>query len=200
MDNIGNSSNQGAWANGDIAVSFSAIVPFIDPQVGKVDMVIGGNLSVVMQDAGKPFPGTNVVSKRAEEAIVSAITNMKDVSYTQIASHASDIVNAMATALRSDGFVLTSVSFDSSVPQASAAPAPEVKTEAAPAPVAAAPVAPVVTPETPAAPAPEVPAEAAPAAPAPAAQVEYMKFCTNCGTPSSGTKFCIQCGNSLIRK
>ena len=62
-------------------------------------------------------------------------------------------------------------------------PAAQPSFAAAPAP------APVATP---------VPAPApAPAAPA---QPQLMKFCIRCGTLASGTKFCTNCGSSLIRK
>ncbi|MBR4009687.1 MAG: zinc ribbon domain-containing protein [Clostridiales bacterium] len=66
-------------------------------------------------------------------------------------------------------------------PQASAAPVSVPAQTPAPAPVAA-----------------SVPAPApAPAAPA---QPQLMKFCIRCGTLASGTKFCTNCGSSLIRK
>ena len=80
----------------------------------------------------------------------------------------------------------------SSAAPAAAAPAaaPAVSAPAAPAP-AAATSAPAMAPAT-------APA-AAPASAAPAAAPVLCKFCPACGHPASGTKFCTNCGKSLVR-
>ena len=95
------------------------------------------------------------------------------------------------------------------IPQPVAQPAFAAAPVAAPvqSPAAApqAPVAPVVAPVAAPAQAP-APAPAPVAAPVPApapaapAQPQLMKFCIRCGTLASGTKFCTNCGSSLIRK
>ena len=83
-----------------------------------------------------------------------------------------------------------------SVPAPVAAPAyAAVSAPVVPAAPVAAPAAPSFVPASPAA----APAPVATAAPAPA-QPQLMRYCIRCGTLASGSKFCTNCGSSLIRK
>lgn len=76
------------------------------------------------------------------------------------------------------------------------AAAPAATPAATPAPAAATPAPAAATP----APAAATPAPAA-ATPAPASnEPVLMKFCSRCGTPSTGSKFCTTCGASMIRR
>ena len=75
-----------------------------------------------------------------------------------------------------------------------AAPAAPVAAPAAPSFVPASPVAAPAAPVTAAAPAPVATASPAPAQP------QLMRYCIRCGTLASGSKFCTNCGSSLIRK
>lgn len=95
--------------------------------------------------------------------------------------------------------------FSQPAAQPSFAAAPVAAPVSAPAQVPAAapqaPAAPVSVPAQTPAPAPVAASVPAPApAPAAPAQPQLMKFCIRCGTLASGTKFCTNCGSSLIRK
>ena len=91
--------------------------------------------------------------------------------------------------------------FSQPAAQPSFAAAPVSAPAQVPAAAPQAPAAPVSGPAQTPAPAPVAAPVPAPApAPAAPAQPQLMKFCIRCGTLASGTKFCTNCGSSLIRK
>ena len=91
--------------------------------------------------------------------------------------------------------------FSQPAAQPSFAAAPVSAPAQVPAAAPQAPAAPVSVPAQTPAPAPVAAPVPAPApAPAAPAQPQLMKFCIRCGTLASGTKFCTNCGSSLIRK
>ena len=146
------------------------------------------------------------------------------IGYKDITARYGELVNNIVSALKKRGFTVVGASIDPVTPDdssmkriqkqdevekmtsdpAAMAAQMRVAQEEAMRTQAAQPFSqPAAQPSFAAAPAPAPVATPVPApAPAPAAPVQpqLMKFCIRCGTLASGTKFCTNCGSSLIRK
>ena len=172
---------------------------------------------------------TNLAKMYVTLGLQQAVIGVLKESYTVLSSRPGMFVQAIDAKLNETGMTLGAISFDSIAPtedsqkhidsmekakslannpsamnaalqEANAQAQAQVQAQAAmagsSAPAAAAADAPTA-PVAPAAPAPAVPT--APVAPEVPAAPVLCKFCPACGHPASGTKFCTNCGKSLVR-
>ncbi len=201
-------------------VSFSNTIPFNDPKYRSIFIKFSGDLLVESDDPNYLVPGSattvKYVADMANYSIGRTLINMGPVSYKELSTKFGEFVNVIASDLKSRQITLVGASFDPvepdeaskirikrqeeterlvSDPAAMAAKMQEAQAQAAAqaaqvtaqaAPVQAAPVA---------AQAAQVTAQAAASS-----EPQLMKYCARCGTLASGSKFCTNCGSSLIRK
>ena len=206
------------------SVTFFSTIPYNDPKYRSIFIKIGGSLLVESDNPNYLVPGSEqtvkYVADMANYSVAKVLFDMKPtVMYRELSSNLGLFVNQIAGDLKSRQITLVGASFepiapdDASMarikrqdeteslmndPSAMAAKMAEAQAAAektmAAAPAAAAPVA------APAAAPAATPAPAA-ATPAPASnEPVLMKFCSRCGTPSTGSKFCTTCGASMIRR
>ena len=195
-------------------VSFSNTIPFNDPKYRSIFIKFSGDLLVESDDPNYLVPGSattvKYVADMANYSIGRTLINMGPVSYKELSTKFGEFVNVIASDLKSRQITLVGASFDPvepdeaskirikrqeeterlvSDPAAMAAKMQEAQAQAAAqaAPVQAAPVAAQTSP---------VASQAAAASSEP----QLMKYCARCGTLASGSKFCTNCGSSLIRK
>ena len=207
-------------------VVFSETIPYFDPEFGSVEMKFEGKAMAVPKDPSSfPFDNeraTGLAKMYVTLGLQQAVIGVLNENYTVLSSRPGMLVQAIDAKLNETGMTLGAISFDSIAPtedsqkhidsmekakslannpsamnaalqeanaqaqaQAQAALAGSSAPAAADAPVA------------PAAPAPAVPT--APVAPEVPAAPVLCKFCPACGHPASGTKFCTNCGKSLVR-
>ena len=206
-------------------VVFSETIPYFDPEFGSVEMKFEGKAMAVPKDPSSfPFSGeqaTDMAKRNITLGLQQAMISVHNESYKVLSSRPGMFVQAIDAKLNEASMTLGAISFDSIAPtedsqkhidsmekakslasdpaamnaamkeamaqaQAQAAAAPAAAT-AAP---AAATSAPAMAPAT---------APATPDSAAPAAAPVLCKFCPACGHPASGTKFCTNCGKSLVR-
>jgi len=202
-------------------VSFSNTIPFNDPKYRSIFIKFSGDLLVESDDPNYLVPGSattvKYVADMANYSIGRTLINMGPVSYKELSTKFGEFVNVIASDLKSRQITLVGASFDPvepdeaskirikrqeeterlvSDPAAMAAKMQEAQAQAAAqaaqvtaqaAPVQASPVAAQTSP---------VASQAAAASSEP----QLMKYCARCGTLASGSKFCTNCGSSLIRK
>ena len=209
-------------------VSFSNTIPFNDPKYRSIFIKFSGDLLVESDDPNYLVPGSattvKYVADMANYSIGRTLINMGPVSYKELSTKFGEFVNVIASDLKSRQITLVGASFDPVEPDEAskirikrqeeterlvndpaamaakmqeaqaqaAAQAAQVTAQAAQvtaqaAPVQASPVAAQTSP---------VASQAAAASSEP----QLMKYCARCGTLASGSKFCTNCGSSLIRK
>lgn len=202
-------------------VSFSNTIPFNDPKYRSIFIKFSGDLLVESDDPNYLVPGSattvKYVADMANYSIGRTLINMGPVSYKELSTKFGEFVNVIASDLKSRQITLVGASFDPvepdeaskirikrqeeterlvNDPAAMAAKMQEAQAQAAAqtaqvtaqaAPVQASPVA------------AQAAAPASQAAPA-SSEPQLMKYCARCGTLASGSKFCTNCGSSLIRK
>lgn len=206
-------------------VVFSETIPYFDPEFGSVEMKFEGKAMAVPKDPSS-FPydserATDLAKMNVTMGLQQAVIDANRENYKVFSSRPGMIVQAIDKKLNDASMTLGAISFDSIAPtedsqkhidsmekakslasdpaamnaamqeamakaQAQAAAAPASAAQAAAAP-AAATSAPAMAPA------------AAPASATPAAAPVLCKFCPACGHPASGTKFCTNCGKSLVR-
>ncbi len=194
-------------------VSFSNTIPFNDPKYRSIFIKISGDLMVESDDPNYLVPGSETtvkyVADMANYSIGRTLINMGPVSYKELSTKFGEFVNVIASDLKSRQITLVGASFDPvepdeaskirikrqeeterlvNDPAAMAAKMQEAQAQAA-ASVAAAQTAPVQA----------SPVAAQAAAPA-SSEPQLMKYCARCGTLASGSKFCTNCGSSLIKR
>ena len=194
-------------------VSFSNTIPFNDPKYRSIFIKFSGDLLVESDDPSYLVPGSETtvkyVADMANYSIGRTLINMGPVSYKELSTKFGEFVNVIASDLKSRQITLVGASFDPvepdeaskirikrqeeterlvSDPAAMAAKMQEAQAQAA-------------------AQAAQVTAQAAPVQASPVAaqaaassEPQLMKYCARCGTLASGSKFCTNCGSSLIRK
>ena len=194
-------------------VSFSNTIPFNDPKYRSIFIKFSGDLLVASDDPNHLVPGSattvKYVADMANYSIGRTLINMGPVSYKELSTKFGEFVNVIASDLKSRQITLVGASFDPvepdeaskirikrqeeterlvSDPAAMAAKMQEAQAQAA-------------------AQAAQVTAQAAPVQASPVAaqaaassEPQLMKYCARCGTLASGSKFCTNCGSSLIRK
>ncbi|HBZ78028.1 MAG TPA: hypothetical protein DEO39_04915 [Clostridiales bacterium] len=194
-------------------VSFSNTIPFNDPKYRSIFIKFSGDLLVESDDPNYLVPGSattvKYVADMANYSIGRTLINMGPVSYKELSTKFGEFVNVIASDLKSRQITLVGASFDPvepdeaskirikrqeeterlvSDPAAMAAKMQEAQAQAA-------------------AQAAQVTAQAAPVQASPVAaqaaassEPQLMKYCARCGTLASGSKFCTNCGSSLIRK
>ena len=185
-------------------VSFSNTIPFNDPKYRSIFIKISGDLMVESDDPNYLVPGSETtvkyVADMANYSIGRTLINMGPVSYKELSTKFGEFVNVIASDLKSRQITLVGASFDPvepdeaskirikrqeeterlvNDPAAMAAKMQEAQAQATAAAQAAAPVS-----------------QAAPASSEP----QLMKYCARCGTLASGSKFCTNCGSSLIKR
>lgn len=199
-------------------VSFSNTIPFNDPKYRSIFIKFSGDLLVESDDPNYLVPGSattvKYVADMANYSIGRTLINMGPVSYKELSTKFGEFVNVIASDLKSRQITLVGASFDPvepdeaskirikrqeeterlvSNPAAMAAKMQEAQAQAAAqaaqvtaqaAPVQASPVA----------------AQTSPVAAQASSEPQLMKYCARCGTLASGSKFCTNCGSSLIRK
>lgn len=199
-------------------VSFSNTIPFNDPKYRSIFIKFSGDLLVESDDPNYLVPGSattvKYVADMANYSIGRTLINMGPVSYKELSTKFGEFVNVIASDLKSRQITLVGASFDPvepdeaskirikrqeeterlvSDPAAMAAKMQEAQAQAAAqaaqvtaqaAPVQASPVA----------------AQTSPVAAQASSEPQLMKYCARCGTLASGSKFCTNCGSSLIRK
>ena len=200
-------------------VSFSNTIPFNDPKYRSIFIKISGDLMVESDDPNYLVPGSETtvkyVADMANYSIGRTIINMGPVSYKELSTKFGEFVNVIASDLKSRQITLVGASFDPvepdeaskirikrqeeterlvNDPAAMAAKMQEAQAQAA-ASVAAAQAAPVQASPV----AAQAAAPASQAAPA-SSEPQLMKYCARCGTLASGSKFCTNCGSSLIKR
>lgn len=209
-------------------VSFSNTIPFNDPKYRSIFIKFSGDLLVESDDPNYLVPGSattvKYVADMANYSIGRTLINMGPVRYKELSTKFGEFVNVIASDLKSRQITLVGASFDPVEPDEAskirikrqeeterlvndpaamaakmqeaqaqaAAQAAQVTAQAAQvtaqaAPVQASPVAAQTSP---------VASQAAAASSEP----QLMKYCARCGTLASGSKFCTNCGSSLIRK
>ncbi|MBQ4185961.1 MAG: zinc ribbon domain-containing protein [Clostridiales bacterium] len=197
-------------------VSFSNTIPFNDPKYRSIFIKIKGDLMVESDDPNYLVPGSETtvkyVADMANYSIGRTLINMGPVSYKELSTKFGEFVNVIASDLKSRQITLVGASFDPvepdeaskirikrqeeterlvNDPAAMAAKMQEAQAQATAAaqaaPVQAAPVA------------AQAAAPASQAAPA-SSEPQLMKYCARCGTLASGSKFCTNCGSSLIKR
>lgn len=197
-------------------VSFSNTIPFNDPKYRSIFIKISGDLMVESDDPNYLVPGSETtvkyVADMANYSIGRTLINMGPVSYKELSTKFGEFVNVIASDLKSRQITLVGASFDPvepdeaskirikrqeeterlvNDPAAMAAKMQEAQAQATAAaqaaPVQAAPVA------------AQAAAPASQAAPA-SSEPQLMKYCARCGTLASGSKFCTNCGSSLIKR
>ncbi len=205
-------------------VSFSNTIPFNDPKYRSIFIKISGDLMVESDDPNYLVPGSETtvkyVADMANYSIGRTLINMGPVSYKELSTKFGEFVNVIASDLKSRQITLVGASFDPvepdeaskirikrqeeterlvNDPAAMAAKMQEAQAQA----TAAAQAAPVqASPVAAQAAAPVAAQAAAPASQAAPASSEpqLMKYCARCGTLASGSKFCTNCGSSLIKR
>lgn len=200
-------------------VSFSNTIPFNDPKYRSIFIKISGDLMVESDDPNYLVPGSETtvkyVADMANYSIGRTLINMGPVSYKELSTKFGEFVNVIASDLKSRQITLVGASFDPvepdeaskirikrqeeterlvNDPAAMAAKMQEAQAQAA-ASVAAAQAAPVQASPV----AAQAAAPASQAAPA-SSEPQLMKYCARCGTLASGSKFCTNCGSSLIKR
>lgn len=206
-------------------VPFCNTFPLYDPKYRNLFVSINGSLLVESDNPNQNVPGSyqtvSIASNLAKIATADTVMKFGSIGYKDITARYGELVNNIVSALKQRGFSVVGASIDPVTPDdasmarirkqdevekmmsAPAQPIPQPVAQpsfaAAPAqaPVAAPAQAPVAAPQAPVAAPTPAPAPVAPAAPS---QPQLMKFCIRCGTLASGTKFCTNCGSSLIRK
>lgn len=207
-------------------VPFCNTFPLYDPKYRNLFVSINGSLLVESDNPNQNVPGSyqtvSIASNLAKIATADTVMKFGSIGYKDITARYGELVNNIVSALKQRGFSVVGASIDPVTPDdasmarirkqdevekmmsapAQPIPQPVAQPSFAAAPVAAPAQAPVAAPQAPVAPAPAPPVAAPAPAPAPAApaQPQLMKFCIRCGTLASGTKFCTNCGSSLIRK
>lgn len=203
-------------------VSFSNTIPFNDPKYRSIFIKFSGDLLVESDDPNYLVPGSattvKYVADMANYSIGRTLINMGPVSYKELSTKFGEFVNVIASDLKSRQITLVGASFDPvepdeaskirikrqeeterlvNDPAAMAAKMQEAQAQA----TAAAQAAQVTAQAAPVQAAP-VAAQTSPVAAQAAASSEpqLMKYCARCGTLASGSKFCTNCGSSLIRK
>ena len=207
-------------------VSFSNTIPFNDPKYRSIFIKISGDLMVESDDPNYLVPGSETtvkyVADMANYSIGRTLINMGPVSYKELSTKFGEFVNVIASDLKSRQITLVGASFDPvepdeaskirikrqeeterlvNDPAAMAAKMQEAQAQAA-ASVAAAQAAQVTAQTAPVQASPVAAQAAAPvsqAAPA-SSEPQLMKYCARCGTLASGSKFCTNCGSSLIKR
>ena len=200
-------------------VSFSNTIPFNDPKYRSIFIKISGDLMVESDDPNYLVPGSETtvkyVADMANYSIGRTLINMGPVSYKELSTKFGEFVNVIASDLKSRQITLVGASFDPvepdeaskirikrqeeterlvNDPAAMAAKMQEAQAQAA-ASVAAAQTAPVQASPV----AAQASAPVSQAAPA-SSEPQLMKYCARCGTLASGSKFCTNCGSSLIKR
>ena len=200
-------------------VSFSNTIPFNDPKYRSIFIKIKGDLMVESDDPNYLVPGSETtvkyVADMANYSIGRTLINMGPVSYKELSTKFGEFVNVIASDLKSRQITLVGASFDPvepdeaskirikrqeeterlvNDPAAMAAKMQEAQAQAA-ASVAAAQAAPVQASPV----AAQAAAPASQAGPA-SSEPQLMKYCARCGTLASGSKFCTNCGSSLIKR
>ena len=204
-------------------VSFSNTIPFNDPKYRSIFIKISGDLMVESDDPNYLVPGSETtvkyVADMANYSIGRTLINMGPVSYKELSTKFGEFVNVIASDLKSRQITLVGASFDPvepdeaskirikrqeeterlvNDPAAMAAKMQEAQAQATAAaqaaPVQASPVAAQTSPV-----AAQAAAPASQAAPA-SSEPQLMKYCARCGTLASGSKFCTNCGSSLIKR
>ena len=200
-------------------VSFSNTIPFNDPKYRSIFIKFSGDLMVESDDPNYLVPGSETtvkyVADMANYSIGRTLINMGPVSYKELSTKFGEFVNVIASDLKSRQITLVGASFDPvepdeaskirikrqeeterlvNDPAAMAAKMQEAQAQAA-ASVAAAQAAPVQASPV----AAQAAAPASQAAPA-SSEPQLMKYCARCGTLASGSKFCTNCGSSLIKR
>lgn len=193
------------------SVTFFSTIPYNDPKYRSIFIKIGGSLLVESDNPNYLVPGSEqtvkYVADMANYSVAKVLFDMKPtVMYRELSSNLGLFVNQIAGDLKSRQITLVGASFEPIAPDdasmarikrqdeteslmndPSAMAAKMAEAQAAAEKTMAA---------TPAA----TPAPAA-ATPAPASnEPVLMKFCSRCGTPSTGSKFCTTCGASMIRR
>ena len=205
-------------------VVFSETIPYFDPEFGSVEMKFEGKAMAVPKDPSSfPFSGeqaTDMAKRNITLGLQQAVISVHNESYKVLSSRPGMFVQAIDAKLNEASMTLGAISFDSIAPtedsqkhidsmekakslasdpaamnaalqdstaKAQVSSAAQAAATAAP---AAATSAPAMAPAT---------APATPASAAPAAAPVLCKFCPACGHPASGTKFCTNCGKSLVR-
>lgn len=197
-------------------VSFSNTIPFNDPKYRSIFIKISGDLMVESDDPNYLVPGSETtvkyVADMANYSIGRTLINMGPVSYKELSTKFGEFVNVIASDLKSRQITLVGASFDPvepdeaskirikrqeeterlvNDPAAMAAKMQEAQAQA----TAAAQAAPVQASPV----AAQAAAPASQAAPA-SSEPQLMKYCARCGTLASGSKFCTNCGSSLIKR
>ncbi len=208
-------------------VSFSNTIPFNDPKYRSIFIKISGDLMVESDDPNYLVPGSETtvkyVADMANYSIGRTLINMGPVSYKELSTKFGEFVNVIASDLKSRQITLVGASFDPvepdeaskirikrqeeterlvNDPAAMAAKMQEAQaqaTAAAQAAQAATSVTAQAAPVQAALVAAQAAAPASQAAPA-SSEPQLMKYCARCGTLASGSKFCTNCGSSLIKR
>lgn len=193
-------------------VVFSETIPYFDPEFGSVEMKFEGKAMAVPKDPSSfPFSGeqaTDMAKRNITLGLQQAMISVHNESYKVLSSRPGMFVQAIDAKLNEASMTLGAISFDSIAPtedsQKHIDSMEKAKSLASdPAAMNAAMKEAMAQAQAQAAAAPAAaPAAAAPAAPAsavPAAAPVLCKFCPACGHPASGTKFCTNCGKSLVR-
>lgn len=161
------------------------------------------NIVSALKKRGFTVVGASIDPVTPDDSSMKRIQKQDEVE--KMASDPAAMAAQMRVAQEEAMRTQTAQPFSQPAAQPSFAAAPVAAPVSAPAQVPAAapqaPAAPVSVPAQTPAPAPVAASVPAPApAPAAPAQPQLMKFCIRCGTLASGTKFCTNCGSSLIRK
>lgn len=192
-------------------VVFSETVPFFDPEFGSVEIKFEGKAMAVPQDPSSfPFTSEQAASMAKMNVtfgLQQAVIGVHNENYKVFASRPGMIVQAIDAKLKESSMTLGAISFDSIAPteasQKHIDSMEKAKTLASdPSAMNAALQEATAKAQATAAEAPaaaSAPAPSAPTAPAAAAAPLLFKFCPACGHPASGSKFCTNCGNSLVR-
>ncbi|MBO4650212.1 MAG: zinc ribbon domain-containing protein [Clostridiales bacterium] len=180
-------------------VPFCNTFPLYDPKYRNLFVSINGSLLVESDDPNQNVPGSyqtvSIASNLAKIATADTVMKFGSIGYKDITARYGELVNNIVSSLKKRGFSVVGASIDPVTPDdASMA---RIKKQDEVEKMMSAPAQPIPQPVA------QPSFAAAPvAAPAPAApaQPQLMKFCIRCGTLASGTKFCTNCGSSLIRK
>ncbi len=182
-------------------VSFSNTIPFNDLKYRSIFLKISGSIMVECDNPNLLVPESETtvkyVADMANYSIARKLFDMGAANFRELSSMLAEFVEIIGSDLKARSVTLVGASFDpivpdeasqtrinrmdemaklSSGPSAIAAKVQEIQAQA------------------------ENPMSAAPAAAPVSNEPVLMKYCSRCGTPSSGTKFCTTCGSSLIKK
>ena len=184
-------------------VSFSNTIPFNDLKYRSIFLKISGSIMVECDNPNLLVPESETtvkyVADMANYSIARKLFDMGAANFRELSSKLAEFVEIIGSDLKARSVTLVGASFDPIVPdEASQTRINRMdemeKLSSGPSAIAAKVQEAQAQAEKPMS--AVTPAAAAPVSNEPV----LMKYCSRCGTPSSGTKFCTTCGSSMIKK